>query len=137
MGMDVDKVVNKAKVWICKIGEMVGVGGSKKDEVEETVEEETEKENEVMEKEGEKISKSPKSLMTTFLIAYAFHKLLVPIRIPLTLALTPTVVRWLRTWGWLKDAGAISGMVSMAGGSKEVVRQAAKGKAVGEVKKGL
>lgn len=38
---------------------------------------------------------------STFVIAYAIHKVFAPIRISITLAATPLIVRFLRKKGWL------------------------------------
>ncbi|KAL7751382.1 DUF1279 superfamily [Sorochytrium milnesiophthora] len=61
-------------------------------------------------------AKGQQSLLTTFLIAYAFHKLLMPIRIPLTVAITPTMVRLFRNWGFVKDGVAASKVIQAAAG---------------------
>ena len=37
---------------------------------------------------------------TKFAIAYAIHKSFIFIRVPLTAAITPKVVKTLRGWGW-------------------------------------
>ena len=39
---------------------------------------------------------------STFVIAYAIHKVFAPVRISITLASLPFIVRFLRTRGWLK-----------------------------------
>ncbi|KAJ3365401.1 hypothetical protein GGF32_009259 [Allomyces javanicus] len=71
------------------------------------------------------------SLLTTFLIAYAFHKLLLPIRVPITVAVTPAVVRYLRRWGWLKDVGAVA-RAAQAGVAAAAVKEGSK-KAAGGI----
>ncbi|KNE55199.1 hypothetical protein AMAG_01115 [Allomyces macrogynus ATCC 38327] len=71
------------------------------------------------------------SLLTTFLIAYAFHKLLLPIRVPITVAVTPAVVRYLRRWGWLKDVGAVA-RAAQAGAAAAATKEGAK-KAAGGI----
>lgn len=38
---------------------------------------------------------------STFVIAYAIHKVFAPVRISITLAATPFIVRFLRKKGWL------------------------------------
>lgn len=38
---------------------------------------------------------------STFVIAYAIHKVFAPIRISITLAATPLIVRFLRKKGWM------------------------------------
>ena len=38
---------------------------------------------------------------STFVIAYAIHKVFAPIRISITLAATPFIVRFMRKKGWL------------------------------------
>lgn len=40
---------------------------------------------------------------STFLVAYAVHKLLVPIRVSITLGSVPFIVRYLRRVGFLKS----------------------------------
>lgn len=42
------------------------------------------------------------SAWTTFAVAYSIHKLLIPIRVPLTAMLTPPFSRKLQALGWLK-----------------------------------
>ena len=39
-------------------------------------------------------------LVTQLALAYAIHKSLIFLRVPLTAAVTPKVVRVLRSWGW-------------------------------------
>ena len=39
---------------------------------------------------------------TTFIVAYAVHKVFAPVRIAITLSCTPVIVRRLRTMGILK-----------------------------------
>lgn len=54
-------------------------------------------------KEDESYSESEEkssTFMTEFAFAYALHKSLVFIRLPITAAITPTVVRILRGWGF-------------------------------------
>ncbi|KAJ1511415.1 hypothetical protein HMI54_000660 [Coelomomyces lativittatus] len=41
-----------------------------------------------------------KSIWTSVVIAYAVHKLLLPLRIPLTMAITPSVARFVQQRGW-------------------------------------
>ncbi|EAW10065.1 FAM210 family protein [Aspergillus clavatus NRRL 1] len=50
------------------------------------------------------------SLWTQLAIAYAVHKSLIFIRVPLTAAITPKVVRALRIWGWDLAKGKPRGM---------------------------
>lgn len=40
------------------------------------------------------------SLATQLALAYAIHKTFVFVRIPLTIAVTPRIVKKLRSWGW-------------------------------------
>lgn len=40
------------------------------------------------------------SLATQLALAYAIHKAFIFIRVPLTIAITPKVVKMLRGWGW-------------------------------------
>jgi hypothetical protein len=86
-GVEVDKYTEYCKTLIEDWGLW-----KFEEEMEETLPETTEKNG------------GKKSILSTFLIAYAFHKLLVPIRVPLTIALTPPFVRFLRRWGWLLPA---------------------------------
>jgi len=46
------------------------------------------------------VSKVEATIWTTLALAYAVHKSLIFIRVPLTAALTPKVVKTLRGWGW-------------------------------------
>jgi len=50
--------------------------------------------------EAEKHNKAEASLATQLALAYAIHKSFIFIRVPLTVAITPKVVRILRGWGW-------------------------------------
>ena len=52
--------------------------------------------------QGYGITASTPSWMKSFLIGYAFHKILVPIRVPLTAAITPSFARWAYRTGVLK-----------------------------------
>jgi len=64
--------------------------------------------------EAEKNHKAEASLATQLALAYAIHKSFIFVRVPLTAALTPKVVRVLRGWGWnigkrtTKEARAIN-----------------------------
>ena len=40
------------------------------------------------------------SIWTQLVLAYAIHKSFIFIRVPLTAAITPKVVKTLRSWGW-------------------------------------
>jgi len=40
------------------------------------------------------------ALWTQFVLAYAIHKSFIFIRVPLAVAITPKVVKTLRSWGW-------------------------------------
>lgn len=48
---------------------------------------------------GNRLGKTP-SLASTFVIAYGIHKLLVPFRLGVTAAITPSIVKKLRRMGW-------------------------------------
>lgn len=48
--------------------------------------------------DGEIVKSS--TFLTEFAVAYAFHKSLIFIRLPIAAAITPAVVRYLRKWGW-------------------------------------
>ncbi|PGH07952.1 hypothetical protein AJ80_07933 [Polytolypa hystricis UAMH7299] len=50
--------------------------------------------------EARKRSNGEASIWAQLAIAYALHKSLIFIRVPLTAAVTPTIVRVLRKWGW-------------------------------------
>ncbi|KAI1498090.1 peptide alpha-N-acetyltransferase Nat2 [Biscogniauxia marginata] len=50
--------------------------------------------------EAEKRNKAEASLGTQLALAYAIHKSFIFIRVPLTAAITPKVVKVLRSWGW-------------------------------------
>lgn len=42
----------------------------------------------------------PAGLATQLALAYAIHKSFIVFRVPLTAAVTPKVVKVLRSWGW-------------------------------------
>ncbi|KAK8120736.1 peptide alpha-N-acetyltransferase [Apiospora kogelbergensis] len=50
--------------------------------------------------EAEARNKAEASLGTQLALAYAIHKSFIFIRVPLTAAVTPKVVKVLRSWGW-------------------------------------
>ncbi|KAI0108218.1 hypothetical protein F4814DRAFT_451499 [Daldinia grandis] len=50
--------------------------------------------------EAEKRHKAEASLGTQLALAYAVHKSFIFLRVPLTAAITPKVVKVLRSWGW-------------------------------------
>ncbi|KAI0842441.1 hypothetical protein F5Y06DRAFT_257627 [Hypoxylon sp. FL0890] len=50
--------------------------------------------------EAERRNKAEASLGTQLALAYAVHKSFIFIRVPLTAAITPKVVKVLRSWGW-------------------------------------
>ncbi|KAJ9164682.1 Peptide alpha-N-acetyltransferase Nat2 [Coniochaeta hoffmannii] len=50
--------------------------------------------------EAEEKNKAEASLATQLALAYAIHKSFIFIRVPLTAAVTPKVVKVLRSWGW-------------------------------------
>ncbi|CAJ2503198.1 Uu.00g105920.m01.CDS01 [Anthostomella pinea] len=50
--------------------------------------------------EAEERNKTEASLGTQLALAYAIHKSFIFIRVPLTAAITPKVVKVLRSWGW-------------------------------------
>lgn len=50
--------------------------------------------------EAEVHNKSEASLATQLALAYAIHKSFIFIRVPITAAVTPKVVKILRGWGW-------------------------------------
>lgn len=50
--------------------------------------------------EAEEKNKKDASLGTQLALAYAIHKSFIFVRVPLTAAITPKVVRTLRGWGW-------------------------------------
>ncbi|SPO06693.1 related to protein N-acetyltransferase NAT2 [Cephalotrichum gorgonifer] len=51
-------------------------------------------------KEAQEASKNAASLVTQLALAYAIHKSFIFLRVPLTAAVTPKVVKVLRGWGW-------------------------------------
>ena len=51
-------------------------------------------------KEAQQNYKMEASLATQLALAYAVHKSFIFIRVPLTAAVTPRVVKVLRSWGW-------------------------------------
>ncbi|KAI1416142.1 hypothetical protein F5Y13DRAFT_154653 [Hypoxylon sp. FL1857] len=50
--------------------------------------------------EAERRNKAEASLGTQLALAYAVHKSFIFVRVPLTAAITPKVVKVLRSWGW-------------------------------------
>ncbi|KAI4742315.1 hypothetical protein E4T50_07272 [Aureobasidium sp. EXF-12298] len=50
--------------------------------------------------EAEARNKEEASLWTQFVLAYAIHKSFIFVRVPLAVAVTPKVVKILRSWGW-------------------------------------
>ncbi|KAI0019250.1 peptide alpha-N-acetyltransferase Nat2 [Xylariomycetidae sp. FL0641] len=50
--------------------------------------------------EAEEKNKTEASLGTQLALAYAIHKTFIFVRVPLTAAITPKVVKTLRSWGW-------------------------------------
>ncbi|KAL7623482.1 DUF1279 superfamily [Parahypoxylon ruwenzoriense] len=50
--------------------------------------------------EAERRNKAEASLGTQLALAYAVHKSFIFLRVPLTAAITPKVVKVLRSWGW-------------------------------------
>ncbi|KAJ4396673.1 DUF1279 super [Gnomoniopsis smithogilvyi] len=50
--------------------------------------------------EAQQAHKADASLATQLALAYAIHKSFIFIRVPLTAAVTPKVVKVLRSWGW-------------------------------------
>ncbi|KAI9167650.1 putative N-terminal acetyltransferase [Paramyrothecium foliicola] len=50
--------------------------------------------------EAQERNKQDASLTTQLALAYAIHKSFIFVRVPLTAALTPKVVKVLRSWGW-------------------------------------
>ena len=61
-------------------------------------------------------------LWTELALAYAIHKSLIFIRVPITAAVTPKVVKMLRGWGFEigKKGGIRAGLPAGKGGSKSV-----------------
>jgi len=51
-------------------------------------------------KEAEERNRTDASLATQLALAYAIHKSFIFIRVPLTAAILPKVVKVLRSWGW-------------------------------------
>lgn len=50
--------------------------------------------------EAERRHKAEASLGTQLALAYAIHKSFIFLRVPLTAAITPKIVKTLRSWGW-------------------------------------
>ncbi|KAH8811883.1 hypothetical protein F5884DRAFT_855211 [Xylogone sp. PMI_703] len=75
--------------------------------------------------EAEMMSKKDASLATQLALAYAVHKSFIFIRVPITAAITPKVVRVLRGWGWdigkrtTAEAKAINRAANAASKSKK------------------
>ncbi|OJJ71485.1 hypothetical protein ASPBRDRAFT_179931 [Aspergillus brasiliensis CBS 101740] len=67
-------------------------------------------EQESAEEGEEKANGGEASLWTQLALAYAVHKSLIFIRVPLTAAITPNVVKVLRGWGWDIVKGRPKGM---------------------------
>lgn len=55
------------------------------------------------------IAKAVGSNAGTFVVAYAVHKIFAPVRMAITLAATPFIVRHLRKIGFLKNPGLNGG----------------------------
>ncbi|KAI9179928.1 DUF1279 super [Blastocladiella emersonii ATCC 22665] len=130
-GVDVERVVDVAKAYLEKWGLWrFAVDEAEERELRHTIEGDD---------TGVADSAKPKdkSLLTTFLIAYAFHKLLLPIRVPITAAVTPGVVRYLRRWGWMKDMGAVARTMQQAAAESDKARKAAASLALAGVSLGL
>ncbi|ORZ40331.1 hypothetical protein BCR44DRAFT_1509596 [Catenaria anguillulae PL171] len=117
MGVDVEQVVDWAKGLLSKWG----LWSFAVDE-----EDEADLRHQIDEEGGKQ-----KSLLTTFLIAYAFHKLLLPIRVPITVAVTPGFVRYMRRWGWMKDAAAMAKVMGASGAATTAAKDQAVKKSVG------
>lgn len=49
---------------------------------------------------GTELTKAPTAIWTQLALAYAIHKSFIFVRVPLTAAITPKVVKTLRSWGW-------------------------------------
>ncbi|CCX07237.1 hypothetical protein FPQ18DRAFT_374089 [Pyronema domesticum] len=58
------------------------------------------------------------TIWTELALAYAIHKSLIFIRVPITAAVTPKVVKTLRKWGW--DIGKKGGLKNAVKGKKTV-----------------
>ncbi|XHG00505.1 hypothetical protein AWENTII_003951 [Aspergillus wentii] len=58
------------------------------------------KDRDVTAQENKKANSEEASLWTQVVLAYAIHKSLIFIRVPITAAITPKVVKILRQWGW-------------------------------------
>ncbi|KAJ3372309.1 hypothetical protein GGF31_002172 [Allomyces arbusculus] len=124
-GVDVEKLVDTAKAYLTQWGLWeFAVDQDDVDELHGLNHPDGEGENAVAPATPATTPKN-QSLLTTFLIAYAFHKLLLPIRVPITVAVTPAVVRYLRRWGWLKDVGAVA-RAAQAGVAAAAVKEGTK-----------
>ncbi|KNE59844.1 hypothetical protein AMAG_05297 [Allomyces macrogynus ATCC 38327] len=124
-GVDVEKLVDTAKAYLTQWGLWeFAVDQDDVDELHGLNHPDGEGEGAVVPATPATTPKN-QSLLTTFLIAYAFHKLLLPIRVPITVAVTPAVVRYLRRWGWLKDVGAVA-RAAQAGVAAAAVKEGTK-----------
>ncbi|KAM5455592.1 DUF1279 superfamily [Microsporum audouinii] len=50
--------------------------------------------------EAQKANRGEASIWTQLVLAYAIHKSFIFLRVPLTVAVTPKIVKTLRSWGW-------------------------------------
>lgn len=110
------------KVYLNRVKHLVNLG---KDETEliEEIREKQKKDEELKVKEGQnddismwtKIKES--NLLTEFLIAYGIHKSLIFIRLPITAAITPSVVKFLGRFGFSANK-LNSSFKTMADGAK-------------------
>lgn len=90
----------KIKEWQKNVKEYFGFG-KKQPETEET-------ETPI---EAEGFSDKYGSFLTTFAIAYGVHKSLIFIRLPITAAVTPSVIRILRGWGFKIGQTSAKGVI--------------------------
>jgi len=72
--------------------------------------------------EADEKNKTEASLATQLALAYAIHKSFIFIRVPLTAAVTPKVVKVLRSWGWQIGKRPLKGAKDAAKAVKDAKR---------------
>jgi len=83
--------------------------------------------------EAEKADKSNASWATKIALAYAIHKSFIFVRVPITVAVTPKVVKILRGWGW--DIGKRTTKAAKAARRVEVAEKLAEKKGKSALRK--
>ena len=64
---------------------------------------ESAQEEQATDMQSETKKKKP-SVMATLAVAYALHKMLLPVRLPIAAAFTPSAARWATRHGWIKSS---------------------------------